>query len=49
MIGFVGRSPELGRLGEELRLVRQTGAGRFVWLRGRRRVPGIQMRPAEAR
>jgi|CZKG01.1.fsa_nt_gi AAA+ ATPase superfamily predicted ATPase len=34
---FVGRRRELGILGEELALVRQDH-GRFVWLRGRRRI-----------
>lgn len=35
---FVGRQDELQALGAELELVRQTGRGRFVWVRGRRRV-----------
>ncbi|MGE5282096.1 MAG: ATP-binding protein [Chloroflexota bacterium] len=35
---FVGRKPELAALRSELNLVRETGVGRFVWVRGRRRV-----------
>lgn len=35
---FIGRERELARLNGELERVRRDGAGRFVWLRGRRRV-----------
>lgn len=35
---FVGRATELGALGSELDLVRQSASARFVWMRGRRRV-----------
>lgn len=35
---FVGRKHELELLEGELEQVRQTGEGRFVWMRGRRRV-----------
>jgi AAA+ ATPase superfamily predicted ATPase len=38
MESFVGRSVELEALGSELARVRSTGEGRFVWMRGRRRV-----------
>ena len=38
MDGFVGRSRELAALADELVRVRKTGHGRFVWIRGRRRV-----------
>jgi AAA+ ATPase superfamily predicted ATPase len=38
MESFVGRSGELDMLRAELERVRSTGAGRFVWMRGRRRV-----------
>jgi AAA+ ATPase superfamily predicted ATPase len=36
--GFVGRAEELGELRNELNLVRRLNRGRFVWMRGRRRV-----------
>lgn len=35
---FVGRSEESAALQSELDLVKQTGRGRFIWMRGRRRV-----------
>lgn len=35
---FVGRAAELAQLDSELDMVRRTGGGRFVWVRGRRRV-----------
>jgi AAA+ ATPase superfamily predicted ATPase len=35
---FVGRGDELSALRAELELARRTGRGRFVWMRGRRRV-----------
>jgi AAA+ ATPase superfamily predicted ATPase len=35
---LTGRSGELAKLAAELERVRRDGAGRFVWLRGRRRV-----------
>ncbi|HVY79258.1 MAG TPA: ATP-binding protein [Solirubrobacterales bacterium] len=35
---FIGRDRELSALEAELRLVRESGAGRLVWMRGRRRV-----------
>jgi AAA+ ATPase superfamily predicted ATPase len=35
---FVGRSEERAQLDAQLDEVRRTGAGRFVWMRGRRRV-----------
>jgi AAA+ ATPase superfamily predicted ATPase len=38
MTTFVGRTCELGLLDGELERVRQGGEGRFVWMRGRRRV-----------
>jgi len=38
MVRFVGREQEVGQLAGELERVRQSGTGRFVWLRGRRRV-----------
>lgn len=38
MYRFVGRTRELEELTRELDEVQQTGRGRFVWLRGRRRV-----------
>lgn len=38
MQGFVGRSRDLGVLRAELAAVRETGSGRFVLVRGRRRV-----------
>jgi uncharacterized protein len=38
MAVFVGRDQELQILGDELEAVRNTGRGRFVWVRGRRRV-----------
>lgn len=38
MHGFVGREAELGALEAELNLVKDSGAGRFAWIRGRRRV-----------
>lgn len=37
-MSFVGRTRELDKLQRQLDEVRQTGRGRFVWLRGRRRV-----------
>jgi len=37
-MSFVGRDEELSILLDELELVRASGAGRFVWIRGRRRV-----------
>lgn len=37
-MSFVGREHELGLLDAELTAARQTGAGRLVWIRGRRRV-----------
>ena len=36
--GFVGRRRELDALTDELDMVRESGAGRFVQIRGRRRV-----------
>jgi uncharacterized protein len=36
--GFVGRRVLLDRLGAEVEVIRQTGQGRFVTIRGRRRV-----------
>lgn len=38
MASFVGRTDELEQLSAELAQVRATGEGRFVWMRGRRRV-----------
>ena len=38
MPSFVGRDRELGVLEAELEEARRTGRGRFVWMRGRRRV-----------
>lgn len=38
MYGFLGRVSELAELERELRDVQASGRGRFVWLRGRRRV-----------
>lgn len=38
MRAFVGRDDELATLRSELELARRTGRGRFVWMRGRRRV-----------
>lgn len=38
MTEFVGRKQELGQLEGELERLRQDGEGRFVWMRGRRRV-----------
>jgi len=38
MSSFVGRDQELQILADELAAVRDTGHGRFVWVRGRRRV-----------
>lgn len=35
---FVAREREVGSLEAELKLVRQTGRARFIWMRGRRRV-----------
>jgi AAA+ ATPase superfamily predicted ATPase len=35
---FVGRDEDTARLAAELEEVRRTGTGRFVWVRGRRRV-----------
>lgn len=35
---FIGRTDELEALLAELELVRHTGRGRFVWMRGRRRI-----------
>ncbi len=40
---FVGRDQEVGKLQRELDEVRASGAGRFVWLRGRRRVGKSRM------
>ncbi len=37
-MAFIGRQPELGTLLSELNAVKESGEGRFVWLRGRRRV-----------
>jgi hypothetical protein len=37
-VAFVGRQPELEALLSELNAVKESGEGRFVWLRGRRRV-----------
>jgi AAA+ ATPase superfamily predicted ATPase len=38
MSAFIGRTEELESLLGELSLVRKTGRGRFIWIRGRRRV-----------
>jgi uncharacterized protein len=38
VIGFAGRHDELSLLARELARVRESGAGAFVWMRGRRRV-----------
>jgi AAA+ ATPase superfamily predicted ATPase len=38
MATFVGRKHELGLLAGELERLRESGRGRFVWMRGRRRV-----------
>jgi uncharacterized protein len=38
MEGFVGRAQETAQLDAQLGEVRRTGVGRFVWVRGRRRV-----------
>jgi AAA+ ATPase superfamily predicted ATPase len=38
MASFVARKPELGVVVNELERLRQDGEGRFVWMRGRRRV-----------
>ncbi len=38
MTTFVGRKHELGLLVNELEQLRRSGEGRFVWMRGRRRV-----------
>jgi AAA+ ATPase superfamily predicted ATPase len=38
MASFIGRKHELGLLENELERLRQDGEGRFVWMRGRRRV-----------
>lgn len=38
MLPFVGRDDDRARLARQLDEVRTTGSGRFVWLRGRRRV-----------
>ena len=36
--GFVGRQRELAALGEQIDAIRETGTGRFIQIRGRRRV-----------
>ena len=35
---FIGREKQLDILNDQLTQVRQSGSGRFVWMRGRRRV-----------